>query len=114
MTEYQYHVAIIVADDKRQPAGGRIVDWSGDPEGAQPLSVPLSSDGSEPATHWGCQVPVKTSVVEANALTALTTSTGAETLIVRSGVGTGDEQEHGDFWTFAASLNLQAAWSEVI
>jgi len=112
MTEYSYHVAIVVTDNKRQAAGGRIADWSGDPEGASPLSVPLSTDGSEPATHWGCQVPVKTSVVESGALAALTNSTGAQTVIVRSGVGTPDETDHGNFWAWAGGIGLQRVWSD--
>jgi len=111
-TEYSYHVAIVVEDSNRRSAGGRVADWSGDPDGAQPFSVPLSADGSTPATHWGCQVPVKTSVVESNALTALTQSTGAQTYIVRSGVGTPDEMEHGNFWTWTAGIGLQPAWPD--
>lgn len=99
-------------------ANGSTVFGVLDPDsgGAATFSVPLSADGQEPATYWGCRTLLESSTY--TALTTMDTTTFMAYVnnlaITRgrgqvSGVSFKNSLQIGgpDFWTFIASLGLQ-------
>lgn len=61
MTAHIYRIALIVPDAQRE-AANRIAEAMG--WGAGCYSVPLSTDGAEPATHWGLSTSATQSFVD--------------------------------------------------
>lgn len=51
---YIYRMYIIVSDAEREAANAGAVQVTNNPADAYTYSMPLSSTGSAPATHWGC------------------------------------------------------------
>jgi hypothetical protein len=58
---YDYSAVLIVSDADRN-IGNQLAEALG--YGPNNYSVPLSADGSEPATHWGCRAQVNEVFVE--------------------------------------------------
>lgn len=91
--------------------------------GASTFSVPLSADGSQPPTHWGCRTPLKQATFDAlrfmsnpdfmdyvNDLAAALgrTPVGSVTAFKNSLQMTTDPSV--SFWDFIASIGLQTAY----
>lgn len=54
--------AVLIVPDAYRDAGNAFAEGQG--WGPNCLAVALSSDGSEPATHWGCEASVSQSFIE--------------------------------------------------